>query len=167
MTEDRLKCALQNCSLYSLILVTCKVLAHAGFGDFEILDRRHSRQKSRYGGFELECHTHLGPVPVKTVVKVVRDSVRQRMLDELAGAVIRSNAGIGLLIATKHVSNRARRNGERYGPLRLQVVDGDTLAALLSQYSIGVRKDGEVDYRFFGGLEMEAIRHITSIAETR
>lgn len=167
MNESQVKRALQNCSLHSLLLLTSKVLSRAGYGDVQFLDRRQSRQKSRYGGHELLCETDLRTVPAKVVVKVVRDSVRQRMLDELAGTVIRRNADMGLLVATGTVSSLARRNAGRYSPLRLQVIDGDALAGLLAQYGIGVRPHGEVDYAFFGGLEEQSYRILTFLTESQ
>lgn len=165
MNETQIKHALQNCSLHSLLMVTSKVLSRAGYGDVQILDRRESRQKSRYGGHELLCELNVGTVPAKVVVKVVRDSVRQRMLDELAGTVIRRNADMGLLVATKHVSPLARRNKDRYNPLRLQIIDGDSLAGLLALYRVGVRPHGEVDYAYFGGLEARSFRILSFLAE--
>ncbi|MBS1714912.1 MAG: restriction endonuclease [Armatimonadetes bacterium] len=167
MNENQIKCALQNCSLHSLLMVTSKVLSRAGFGDVQILDRRESRQKSRYGGHELLCQMDVGTVPAKVVVKVVRDSVRQRMLDELAGTVIRRNADMGLLVATKHVSPLARRNKDRYNPLKLQIIDGDGLVELLTRFQIGVRPHGEVDYAFFGGLEAQSFRILSFLAENQ
>ncbi|MBS1714605.1 MAG: restriction endonuclease [Armatimonadetes bacterium] len=167
MTDVQVKYALQNCSLHSLLMLTSKALKRAGFGDVQILDRRQSRQKSRYGGHELLCQTEFGTVPAKVVVKVVRDSVRQRMLDELAGTVIRRNADMGILVATKHVSALARRNRERYNPLRLEIIDGDALAGLLAKYGIGVRPHGEVDYAFFGKLEEQSFRVLSFLASSQ
>jgi len=167
MSEDQIKHALQNCSLHSLLRVTSRVLARAGYGDVQILDRRESRQRSRYGGHELLCELTVGTVPARVVVKVVRDSVRQRMVDELAGTVIRRNASMGILIATKHVPALVDRSKDRYNPLRLQIIDGDALAGLLAQYQIGVRPHGEVDYAYFGDLEAQSFRILSFLTENR
>lgn len=158
---------LKDCSLHSLLLLPSKALSRAGFGEIQILDRRQSKQRSRYGGHELVCRGNLGSVPTKVIVKVINDSVRVRMLDELAGAVIRNRADLGLIVTPHHVtSNAARQQGE-YRPARIEVIDGKALARMLSYVGIGQRSPGEVDYAFFGALHDMSKRVLTFIASNR
>lgn len=153
---------LKNCSLHSLMMLTSKALSLSGFGDVQILDRRQSRQRSRYGGHELVCRGSLGTLPMKVIVKVINDSVRLRMLDELAGAVIRNRADLGIIVTPHHVTTNAARQQGAYRLARVETVDGHGLASILRKFAIGIRPRGEVDYAFFGELE-DASRRILSI----
>lgn len=153
MPTDPLAEALQNCSLHALLMLTSKTLTRAGFGDVEILDRRDTGQKSRYGGHEMCCMAAVGTVPVKVIVKVIRDDVRTRMLDELAGAVLRNSADFGLIVSPYHVSASASGRQAGYRPARVETMDGDSLASLMRCSGIAVRPSGEVDYAFLAELE--------------
>lgn len=153
MNERELQTILQNCSLHSLLLVTSKMLARSGYGDVQILDRREVRQKSRFGGHELLCESTLGTVPVKVIVKVIGDSIRLRMLDELAGAVLRTNSDLGIIVSPYPLSTAVARHKESYNAARIAVIDGDGLATRLNTLGIGVRPRGGVDYQFFAHLE--------------
>jgi restriction endonuclease Mrr len=153
MNPSLLEQKLQECSLHALLILVSKALTRTGFGDVQVLDRRHSRQKSRHGGHELLCQTQLGNVPLKVIVKVIRDSVRLRMLDELAGAVQRTRSDIGLIISPFPLSHRSRGLAAAYAASRIETMDGPALAALLTSQGIGVRKGGEPDWAFFQSLE--------------
>ena len=153
MKTDELAEALKQCSLHSLLMLTSKALARAGFGDVEILDRRRAGQKSRYGGHEISCLAHLGPVPVRVLVKVVRDDVRTRMLDELAGCVIRSGADIGIVASAYQVSPSVAARQADYRPARVEILDGKALSKLMRCSGIAVRPAGGVDYAFLQELE--------------
>ena len=149
---------LKQSSLHALLMVTSKALSRSGFGDVQILDRRHSKQKSRFGGHELLCQTNVGTVPLRIIVKVINDAVRVRMLDELAGAAIRTKADLGLLVTPFDRTSKSVRKQGRYGGVHLEVLDGPALCGLLRKYGIGVRPTGGVDYAFFAGLESVSIR---------
>ncbi len=153
MNTIQLQGALRSCSLHVLLMIVSKALSRSGYGDVRFLDRRHSRQKSRFGGHELVCETTLGTRPLKIVVKVVRDSARIRHLDELAGTVIRMGADSGLLITPFHVTKTARSLLDKYGPVRTSVIDGAALAEWLQRLGIGVRGEADVDWAYFGELE--------------
>ncbi len=153
MKNHELSATLKACSLHSLLLVTTKMLARSGYGDVQILDRRHVKQKSRFGGHELLCESTLGTVPVKVIVKVINDSIRLRMLDELAGAVLRTRADIGIIVSPYPLSRMVAKHKDAYTAARIVVIDGDGLAARLSNLGIGVRPKGDVDYQFFAHLE--------------
>jgi restriction endonuclease Mrr len=153
MNPTLLEQKLQECSLHALLIIASKALTRTGFGDVQVLDRRHSRQKSRHGGHELLCQTQLGNVPLKVIVKVIRDSVRLRMLDELAGAVQRTRSDIGLIISPFPLSHRSRGLAATYAASRIETMDGPALASLLISQGIGVRTGGEPDWAFFQTLE--------------
>ena len=167
MPADPLVPALRSASLHSLLMCVSKALTRAGFGDVEILDRRSSRQKSRHGGHELSCLAKVGGYPLKVVVKVVRDDVRTRMSDELVGTVLRTRADLGLLVTPFEVSPKAREAQGRYGPVRLEFVDGEALADLMRCSGVGVRPKGGVDYAFFAGLEEVSGRLLAFLAKER
>jgi restriction endonuclease Mrr len=153
MNETPLEHTLKHASLHALLMVTSKALARSGYGDVVILDRRQPRQKSRYGGHELVCQSNLGTVPVKVIVKVINDDIRLRMLDELAGAVDRTQSEIGLIVSPHHLTAGAAAAQEKYRRARIEVIDGPMLAQVLMACNIGIRLSGEVDYAFFEGLE--------------
>jgi hypothetical protein len=158
MNEQELNEMLKHCSLNALLMLTSKALSRAGFGDVQVLDRRQSKQKTRYGGHELLCEVSLGTVPMRVIVKVINDGVRLRMLDELAGSVRRTNADLGLIVSPHELTQAAEKNLSSYQPMRLEALTGLSLAQLLSRYHIGTRSRGEVDYAFFGSLEAFSVQ---------
>lgn len=153
MTNQAMVGALQRSSLHSLLMLTSKLLAQSGFGEVQILDRRATRQKSRHGGHELVCSFTVGSLPMKVIVKVINDAVRLRMLDELAGAVLRTKSDLGLIVSPHHVTASASRYQGTYRGARVEIMDGSELARQLTARGIGVRSKGDPDYQFFGGLE--------------
>lgn len=159
------KAALSAASLHPLLLIVARVLQRSGYGDVQFLDRRHPRQKSRFGGHELVCELLQGMRSHRVVVKVVRDDVRIRNLDELAGTIIRMNADSGLVVSPGRVTRKATRLIESYGPIHLGVIDGDNLAEWLRIHDIGVLPSGEVDYGYFGALEEMSSRLLPFIEE--
>jgi len=167
MNRDPLPPMLQTCSLHSLLICVSKVLTRSGFGDVQILDRRSSKQKSRFGGHELMCETTLGIYPLKIVVKVIQDDVRTRMVDELAGTVMRTRADMGLLITPFNVSERIINAQDAHRPLHLEFIDGNRLARLMRCSGVGVRPKGEVDYAFFTELDEVADRLFEFIRKER
>lgn len=149
MNEKAMLAAIQGCSLHALILLLSACLSRAGFGDVEVMDRRTPGQKSRYGGYELRCRAVHGTTEIVVIVKVVRDSVRLRMLDELAGAVLRSKAHVGIL-ATPFAAKDAKHE---YGAVHVETLDGVEIAKLLVKFRLGVREGGSPDYAYFAELE--------------
>lgn len=153
MTDPQLTYALQECSLNSLLSTVSKALARSGYGDVQYLGRHYPRQKSRFGGHELICETVMGPNLHRVVVKVVRDTVRIRNLDELAGTVTRVEADAGLIVSPFPLTKRAASFLDCYGPVRTGVIAGESLAAWLTNLGIGVTPTGLVDWRYFGHVE--------------
>lgn len=167
MNDKSMTEMLKGCSLHSLLMLTSKVLTRSGFGDVEILDRRQSKERSRYGGHELQCTVNLGFVPMRVIVKVINDSVRVRMLDELAGTVARRNADLGMIVTPHHLTSTAKLHQAVYRKAHVHVIDGTNFAQLLRKAGIGTRGAVDVDYAFFGALEDVSARLLTFIASGR
>ncbi len=165
MNDHALEAVLKRCSLHALLIVTSRALSRAGFGDVELLDRRQSKQKSRFGGHELLCETTVGGLPFRVIVKVVKESVRLRNVDELSGAVRRMNADLGIVVSPSNLTANAARHVKSYAPIRLEALTGRTFSELLSRYHIGVRSRGDVDYAFFDQLEEASQRLISFLNE--
>jgi hypothetical protein len=165
MSETPMERVLQRCSLHALLMLTSRALTRSGFGDVQILDRRHSKQRSRFGGHELMCLSNLGSLPLKVIVKVINDSARLRMMDELAGAVLRTKADLGLLVTPHQTSPIMKKRQAGYGAARIEIVDGPVLASMLAGHGIGVRERGGVDFAFFSSLETVSNRLLNFLAE--
>jgi len=160
MTDrSELRNLIQESSLHATLLLVAKALSRSGYGDIEILDRREPRQKSRYGGCELLCRSSFANVPVRIIVKVIRDSVRVRMLDEMAGAIDRTKSDFGIVVSTADLSQRARTVRQAYRKSRVEVIDLELLTDMLAKFRIGVRPSGSPDYAFFGALN-DQIRRV-------
>lgn len=153
MTSTSMMEMLQKASLHALLMMTAKALSRSGFGDVTILDRREAKQKSRYGGHELLCVTTIGGVPFRVVVKVVRDSFKVRMFDELAGVVIRQNADMGILISPCQGNEIGMKWQPQYRPLKIYSMDGHALARMISRSRIGTKDGLTPDYAFLEELE--------------
>lgn len=152
MNTFELSGALQGTTLHTLLLLVSKALARSGYGDVEIMDRRHERQKSRFGGHELLCTTSVGDRQIKVLVKVLKEAIRVRNLDEMCGTIGRMQADLGLVVSRMHITKDAKRLLPKFEGSRVSAIDGETLALLMEKHKIGVRGGG-VDYAFFGELE--------------
>jgi len=148
--------ALTSSSLHVQLMLVAKVLTRSGFGDIQLLGRRLKAQKSRVGGCELMCHTSLGGLPFKVIIKVINDGVRTRMLDEMAGAIDRTKSDFGIVVSTEDLSPRVARNRSRYQKSRVEVIDGKALSSLLMRFKIGTRPNGTPDYAYFSKLETQS-----------
>lgn len=165
MNVTPLQGAVQRCSLHALLLITTQVLKRQGFDDVHILDRRQSRERSRFGGHELLVEGHVGDLPVSAIVKVIRDSARIRNLDELIGAVDRRGADLGILVTPHHVTRTAVTVLSSYTSGRIEVLDGASFTDLMRRFKIGVRGYDDVDYAFFGGIEEASQRYLRLLTE--
>ncbi|MFZ4507050.1 MAG: hypothetical protein ACOYON_05055 [Fimbriimonas sp.] len=145
--------ALQNASLHALLIMTARGLSRSGFGDVQILDRREAKQKSRYGGHELLCITTVGGVPFRVVVKVIRDSFRVRMFDELAGVVLRQKADMGILVSPRQGNEIGMKSQPQYRPVRLYSMDGHALTRMIARSHVGTKDGLTPDYVFLQSLE--------------
>lgn len=157
MSEPMLE-MLETASLHGLLIALSKALSRSGFGDVQILDRRCTRQKSRFGGHELVCDTAIGPYPLRIAVKVVKDHIRTRMVDELAGTVIRTHSDMGILVSPYNRNRSVAALQGAHRPLRIEFLDGERLCKFMKRSGVGVRPAGEIDYAYFSALEEVATR---------
>ncbi|MBS1701412.1 MAG: restriction endonuclease [Armatimonadetes bacterium] len=164
--QEEFQGALVSSSLHVQLMLVAKVLTRSGFGDVQLLGRRLRAQKSKVGGCELMCHTNLGGLPFKVIVKFINDGVRTRMLDEMAGAIDRTKADFGIVVSTEDLSPRLAKNQAQYQKSRVEVIDGKALASLLIRFKIGTRPNGSPDYAYFTKLEEQSyyIRNFLSHA---
>ncbi len=165
METDPLVGMLQRLSLHELLLICQQVLARAGFGDVEVLDRRRSREKSRFGGHEIQCRGRYAGIDVLVAVKLICGRLNTRMFDEMCGVVDRRRADMGLLISPYHLSAAGAQKQARYARAHLEVLDGPKLAQMMRCSGIGVRPKGDVDYAFFDELRVQSGR-ILNFLET-
>lgn len=164
--NEHLQTALKRCSLHALLMVTSGALSRNGFGDIQILDRRQPKEKSRFGGHELCCHTSAGVLPLRIIVKVLTAPIRLRHLDEMAGAVDRMGADIGLVVSPYRLSGGALKNRDTHRKSRVHVFDGPILADLLMRAGAGVHQ-GLVDYSYFDALEEVSPKILKTIKELK
>lgn len=153
MSHPSVVSALRTASLYPLTIIIERLLMCSGFDDVRSMGRRKSRQKSKLGGFDLECRTCIGSVDAKVIVKVLRDDVRIRNVEEMVGTRDRCGAHLGLIIATGNVSKFPQQNLATYRAKGVEWWDGEMLAEKLTRYLIGVRSGGEADFAYFASLE--------------
>jgi len=125
----------------------------SGFDDVRSMGRRRSRQKSKLGGFDIECCTTIGSIDAKVVIKILRDDIRIRNVEEMVGTRDRCGAHLGLIIATGRVSKFPQKHAETYKAKGVEWWDGEKLAERLTRYLIGVRMSGEADFGYFTSLE--------------
>jgi hypothetical protein len=156
--KDELAAALGNVSFHALQILISTVMSRSGWNETIILDRRETGRKSRHGGHEISCRTFLGPVAVKMVVKVHRDTGRTRMLDEMAGTVLRNGADVGLLVTPTKLSPGIAAKQAGYKGVRMESIDHEALASLMRCSGVGVRHDGTPDYEFLVALEEQSAR---------
>lgn len=151
-----LQVKLKECSLYGLLLVTQVALTRAGYGDVQFQDRRESRQKTRHGGHELLCRMQVGEVTSHIVVKVIKDGIRTRMLDEAMGTADRRRADFAMIVSPHNLSPKVAPKQAEYTKTPLQVFAGMGLAALVAKYGVGIRNNGSIDYAYYEVMKHEA-----------
>lgn len=144
---------LRKCSFPAYLHIVHKTLIRAGFGDVQLLDRFETYQKSRYGGHEIECFVPCGSRSIKVVVKVIKDRIRIRMLDELVGVLNRCGGEMALIVSPFIMGDEVAIQSTRYNTVSLDVIDEVDLVRLMSKHTVGVRRNGELDYAYFEALE--------------
>lgn len=153
MSANELKAALQSSSFFPLLSLVSRTLTRAGYGEVRFMGRRAPQQKSKDAGYDLLFEaTFATRRRLVVVVKVADQPIRIRQLDEMCGVIHRTRADMGFVVSAHHVTRKAKALLPDYEPT-VQAIDGEQLAALMSEYQIGTRGKGEVDYAFFGSLE--------------
>ncbi len=166
MPNEDMQAALNGLSFHALLIIVVKILAQAGFGDVQIMDRRTTRQKSRFGGFEVLCEGSHGTEKWTIPVKVIPDAINLRMVDELAGVVQRRKASGVMIIGTQGVAKNVAKHIDSY-TTRPIIWGIEELAHQAVRLGVGVRKGGGVDYAFFGQLEMVSDMVLDFLAAAR
>lgn len=140
MVEHQVQEVLQKVSFHVLLLSVSKVLSREGYSDVELLGRRTTRQKSYLGGCDLVARQPLGVFQTKSLVKVIQDNVRLRMLDEMSGAMPRCKANFGIIVTPFGCTKQVRDRNASYPGHPIRIVDGAELANLMVKHRIGVRE---------------------------
>lgn len=113
------------------------------------------------GGADLRAATTQGLARTVTIVqaKQYRRPVSRRFVDELRGAMLRSEAQQGLLLTTSTFNGPAYAAAQ-YGPLPIHLIEGSELLELLMAHRIGVevRPSGRwhIDTEFWKQLQQES-----------
>ena len=153
--------ALSVCGYERLI---AQVLRAVGYENVRVLrdyrkPRLSHKGRNRHGGADITAlvSTEFSTQPVLVQVKQYRRPISRRFVDELRGALLRTQARQGLLITTSTFAPRARQaaSEDHIGPIHL--IDGAELGNLLVRYRLGVGENGRgklyVRKRFFRRLE--------------
>lgn len=164
METSQLESALRPLKLYPLLRIVSRVLTRAGYGEARLQDRLTEGQKSKSGGCDLLFEATFGTRSVKVVVKVIKDGIRVRMLDEACGVVKRTKADMAFLVTPFRLTKKVRELLPLYAP-DIQVISGDMLAELMELYGIGVKGPGVVDWEYFHHLTLYADRTLHLMRE--
>ena len=164
----RLRAQLLNLSVGSYERLIAQVLRSVGYENVRVLRRpcasRHSHKgRNRHGGFDLTAlvSTEFSTQPVLVQVKQYQRPISRRFVDELRGALLRTQARQGLLITTSIFAPRAREAAreDHIGPIHL--IDGAELGELLVRYRLGVGENRRgklyLRKRFFRRLELRPL----------
>ncbi len=95
---------------------------------------------------------------MKVVVKVIRHPFKARLFQELAGVAICERADFALLITPHKLSGKMRAVQQRLSNVRVEVIDGKMLAALIRAQESKIGKNSTVDDAYFEALEMYSER---------
>ncbi|MBS1703673.1 MAG: restriction endonuclease [Armatimonadetes bacterium] len=142
--------------LGALEILVQTLLAREGFGEVEIMNRWNPKQKTKKGGFELVCFRGTGPLRETTLVKVIQDDIRVRMLAELVGNVDRINADFGIVVTTKRACHSARRELPKFTTCQVRIVEPPDIENLMRKHLVGFREHGEPNHAYFSFLMEQA-----------
>ena len=162
--HEKLQAQLLDLSIQGYEQLIAQVLRAVGYENVRILrdprpSRRSHKGRNRHGGFDITAlvSTEFNTQPVLVQVKQYERPISRRFVDELRGALLRTQARQGLLITTSTFAPRARQaaSEDHIGPIHL--IDGSGLHDLLVRHRLGVgeNKRGKLylQKRFFRRLE--------------
>ena len=162
--HEKLQAQLLDLSIQSYEQLIAQVLRAVGYENVRVLrdprpSRRSHKGRNRHGGFDITAlvSTEFNTQPVLVQVKQYERPISRRFVDELRGALLRTQARQGLLITTSTFAPRARQaaSEDHIGPIHL--IDGSGLRDLLVRHRLGVgeNKRGKLylQKRFFRRLE--------------
>ena len=117
--------------------------------------RRSHKGRTTHGGVDLIAQGRSGLMTdaVLVQVKQYERPVSRRFVDELRGALLRTESRHALLITTSRFSPAAVKAAQEDHVAPIHLMDGERLCQLLCEHRIGVRRDRKgrlrVDRRFF------------------
>ena len=162
--HENLHAQLLGLTIQSYEQLIAQVLRGVGYENVRVLRdprpaRRSHKGRNRHGGYDITAlvNTEFNTQPVLIQVKQYERPISRRFVDELRGALLRTQARQGVLITTSTFSPRARQaaSEDHIGPIHL--IDGAGLHQLLVRYRLGVRENRHgrlyLQKRFFRRLE--------------
>lgn len=170
MLKDEMQRIMQGVNFYVLLLCVSNVLSREGFSDVQLLGRRTTKQKSYIGGCDLVAYQKLGIFETKTLVKVIQDDVRLRMLDEMTGTMPRAKANFGVIVTPFGSTKQVAELNTQYPGNPIRIIEGKELATLLIRHRLGVREYlGKLvpDYTYLQQLHEGSRRVLTFLKANR
>ena len=162
--HQKLQTQLLDLSIQSYEQLIAQVLRAVGYENVRVLrdprpTRRSHKGRNRHGGYDITAlvSTEFNTQPVLVQVKQYERPISRRFVDELRGALLRTQARQGVLITTSTFAPRARQaaSEDHSGPIHL--IDGAGLHELLVGYRLGVGENRRgklyLKQRFFRRLE--------------
>ncbi len=162
--HQKLHSQLLDLSIQAYEQLIAQVLRSVGYENVRVLrdpnlKRRSHKGRNRHGGYDITAlvSTEFNTQPVLIQVKQYERPISRRFVDELRGALLRTQARQGVLITTSTFALRARQaaSEDHIGPIHL--IDGAGLRELMVRHRLGVgeNKRGKpyLEKRFFRRLE--------------
>jgi hypothetical protein len=146
----------------AFLLVVARLLERQGYRQVRLLGRKEFVGRNRSGGWDLEATAprqqamsagQAGPRCIIQVKQFDKLTVQQRTVDELRGCILRSGAGLGILITTSRFSPVAQEAAQTSSLAPIVLLSGKELLSLLIQQRLGVfqkpNSKWAVDLEFF------------------
>lgn len=151
---ERLRCV----SFHAFETCVRELLLAMGYERVDILGRVHFSGRNRDGGADIEARGRAGASPVRALVRAKQYSlpVQAKYVDELRGAMVRLQAGHGIIVSTAGFSPVAAASARASSLAPVTLIGGGELADLLVRHRVGVREGLavtlKIDERFFDAL---------------
>ena len=161
--NDKLLRQIHSLSITGYEMLLVELLRAVGYEQVQVL-RDHKRQRhshkgrNGHGGVDIiaESRSGLATDAVLVQVKQYERPVSRRFVDELRGALLRTESRHALLITTSHFSPAAVKAAQEDHIAPVHLMDSEKLCRLLIQHQIGVcsRQDNypQIDAEFFKDL---------------
>ena len=161
--EDDLLLHLRSLGITAYEQLIAQLLTAVGYTQVRVLrstqERRSHKGRNRHGGVDIIAtgRSGLSRDAVLVQVKQYERPVSRRFVDELRGALLRTESRHALLITTSRFSPAANKAAQEDHIAPVHLMDGNRLCALLMQHQIGVRHDRKnrlgIDDSFFRRLK--------------
>ena len=163
--NDKLLRQIHSLSITGYEMLLVELLRAVGYEQVQVL-RDHKRQRhshkgrNGHGGVDIiaESRSGLATDAVLVQVKQYERPVSRRFVDELRGALLRTESRHALLITTSHFSPAAVKAAQEDHIAPVHLMDSEKLCGLLIRYQIGVcskiyksptHKSPRIDFVFF------------------